>query len=89
MPGISTEELRGTRKAVEGLLEELGMGAFLYTIEQKEAGWTLTIERALDGDWQTTVLPLDPHALAASLRDPALRAALREDWKSRLRASAA
>ncbi len=85
MPGISTEELRGTRQAVERLLEELGMDAFLYTIEQKESGgWTLTLERALDGDWQTIVLPLDPHALAASLRDPALRARLREDWQSRL-----
>lgn len=86
MPGISTEELRGTRQAVEGLLEELGMGAFLYTIEQKEGGWTLTVERALNGDWQTIVLPVDPHALAASLRDPTLRARLREDWESRLRA---
>lgn len=86
MPGISTEELRGTRQAVEGLLEELGLRAFVYTIEQRETGWMLKIERALDGEWQTTVLPVDPHALAASLRDPILRARLREDWESRLRA---
>lgn len=86
MPPVSSQELRSARQAVESLLEELGVGAFLYTIEQKEAGWTLTIERAIHGAWQATVLPLDPHALAASLRDPALRARLREDWESRLRA---
>jgi hypothetical protein len=88
MAEISTQELRSTQQAVEGLLEELGVRAFLYTIDQKDAGWTLNIECAVDGGWQTKVLPLDPHALAASLRDPELRARLREDWQSRLRSCA-
>ena len=86
MPEISTQELRGAKQAVERLLEELGVRAFLYTIEEKNGAWTATIECALDGDWQTRVLPVDPHALAASLRDPELRARLRADWESRLRA---
>lgn len=86
MPIVSTHELRGTREAVEGLLEELGVRAFLYTIEQKDGAWTARIECAIDGGWQTQVLPVDPHALAASLRDPELRARLRADWASRLRA---
>ena len=82
---VSTHELRDARQAVEALLAELGLEAFLYTIEQKNDTWTVTIDYPLDGEWQTEVLPVDPHTLAATLRDPDLRARLRTDWQAHLR----
>ncbi len=86
---LSTEELCDARQAIETLLAELGLGAFLYTIEQKNGTWAVTIDYPLDGEWRTEVLPVDPHALAASLRDPDLRARLRADWQPYLRAGSA
>ncbi len=86
---VSTDELRNARQAVEALLAELSFGAYLYTIEQRNGAWTVTIDYPLDGEWQTEVLPVDPHSLAASLRDPDLHARLLADWQPHLRAGSA
>lgn len=87
MPSVA-REIRGAREAVERLLEELGVRAFVYTLEQKEAGWVLSIECATDGDWRTVALSVDVAQLSASLSDPAMRATLRAAWEPRLRACA-
>ena len=87
MPPLA-QDIRSAREAVERLLEELGVRAFLYTIEQKEAGWVLSVDCAIDGGWQTTALKVDMAELNASLRDAAVRAKLRADWEPHLRACA-
>jgi len=82
------QEIRSARRAVGRVLDELGVRAYLFTVEQKEAGWVLSIECATDGEWQSVSLPVDPAELSASLRDLAVRAKLRADWAPRLRACA-
>lgn len=85
MPPLA-QDIRSARQAVERLLDELGVRAFVYTVEQKEAGWVLSVECAIDGGWQRLELAVDPAELNASLGDPAVRAKLLADWAPRLRA---
>lgn len=82
------QDIRSARSAVESLLEELGVRAFVFTVEQKETGWLLSVECATDGGWKTVGLAVDPTELSASLTDPALRAKLLADWAPHLRACA-
>jgi len=85
MPSLAQD----IRSAVERVLEELGVRAFVYTVEQKETSWVLSVECATDGGWQRVELAVDPAELKASLSDPAVRARLRSDWAPHLRACAA
>lgn len=73
-----------TRAVVERVLDELGLTAFLFTLEPKEAGWQLTVECASDGGWQTVTLPVDAAELRAGVHDPAARDRLRAAWTNRL-----
>jgi hypothetical protein len=82
------QDIRGARSAVERLLEELGIRAFVFTVERKETGWLLSVECATDGGWTRVELPVDPAELSASLTDPAVRAKLAADWAPHLRACA-
>jgi hypothetical protein len=87
MPPLA-QDIRSARKAVERVLKEIGVRGFVYTVEQKEAGWVLSVECATDGGWQTLSWRVDPAELNASLGDSAVRAKLRADWEPRLRACA-
>jgi hypothetical protein len=81
-------DIRGSRVAVECLLDEMGLRAYTYTVEPKEKGWTLVIECAADEGCQQVTLTVDPQALSASVSDAVIRAKLREAWEPRLRACA-
>ena len=87
MPPLA-QDIRSARAAVERVLDELGVRGFVYTVEQKEAGWVLSVECATEGGWQAVALAVDPAELNASLGDPAVRAKLRADWAPRFRACA-
>lgn len=87
MPPLA-QDIRNARRAVEKVLDEMGVHGFLYTVEQKEEGWMLSVECALDGGWQAASWRVDPAELSASLEDPAMRAKLRANWEPRLRACA-
>ena len=82
------QDIRRARSAVERVLEELGVRAFVFTVEQKETGWVLSVECAIDGGWKTVELAVDPAELSESLRDPAVRAKLLADWAPHLQACA-
>jgi hypothetical protein len=82
----SAPEIRNAREAVERILDELGMSAFVYTVEPKERGWVLSIDCAADGGWQTVALPVNPAELGASLDAAAVRDKLRAEWEPHLRA---
>ena len=82
------QDIRSVRKAVERVLEEIGVRGFVYTVERKEAGWVLSVECATDRGWQTLTLGVDPAELSASVRDPVLRAKLRAEWEPHLRGCA-
>jgi len=87
MPSLA-RHIRNARAAVEKVLEELGVRAFVYTLEQKGGGWVLSIECATDGAWQKVSLDVDPAELSASLEDAAVRAKLRAAWAPHLSACA-
>jgi len=73
------------RAAVQRILDELGLQAFLFTHETKGDGALLRVECATNGDWKTVTLPVDDAELLASLHDAAVRQRLREAWRERLR----
>jgi len=73
------------RTAIQRILDDLGLRAFLFTHEAKDDGPVLHVECATDGDWQTVSFPVDDAELVASLRDPAVRERLRAAWRERLR----
>lgn len=82
----SVLDIRGARAAVEQVFDELGLGAFVYTVEPKENGWELRAECAVEEGWQTIVLPVDPADLTASLSDPGVRRELCTAWAPHFRA---
>jgi hypothetical protein len=88
MPPLA-QDIRNARKAVELLLRQAGVSGFVYTIEQKEDGWMLSVECATDGEWQSASWRVDPAELSASLRRKAVRAKLLAEWEPRLRSCAA
>jgi SHS2 domain-containing protein len=79
-------DIRSAREAAERMLEELGLDAFVYTVEAKEGGWDLRVDCATEEGWQTVELPVEPVELIASLGDARLREALRARWGAHLRA---
>lgn len=80
-----TADTLAIRAAVERILDELELRAFIFTLEAKEHGWELHVEWATNGVWQTISLPADPADLLASMRDATVRERLREAWRERLR----
>lgn len=80
-----TPDTLAIRAAIEQILDELGLRAFVFTHETKEKGLELHVECATDGAWQTVSLPADPAELLASLSDAGVRKRLREAWSERLR----
>jgi hypothetical protein len=81
-------EISNAREAVERILGECALRAFVYTVEPKAEGWILLIDCAADGCWQSTALPVDAAELGASLHDAAVRDKLRREWEPHLRACA-
>jgi len=79
-------DIRSAREAAERVLDELGLDAFVYTVEAKEGGWELRVDCATDEGWQTVELPVEPAELAASLADARRREALSARWGTHLRA---
>jgi SHS2 domain-containing protein len=87
MPPLA-QDIRSAREAVEHLLDELGLRAFVYTVEQKPQGWLLSVECAITEGWQAVTLAVDPAELRASLADTAAREKLRAAWRPHFRACA-
>jgi hypothetical protein len=87
MPPLA-QDIRSARAAVERVLDELDVRAFVYTVEQKEKGWVLSVECATEDGWRSVALAVDPAELNASLGDPAVRAKLRTAWAAPLQACA-
>ena len=79
-------DMPGVRAAVERIVDELGLDAFVYTVEPREAGWELRVECAIEEGWQVITLPVDPGKLVASLSDAGAREELRAAWFPHFRA---
>ena len=79
-------DMPSVRAAVERVVDELGLDAFVYTVEPKETGWELHVECAVEQGWQVITLPVDPGKLVASLSDAGAREELRAAWFPHFRA---
>lgn len=84
MPLLAAD-IRAARIAAERILEEIGLGSYVFTIELKERGWELTVECAAGEAWQAVSLPVDPAELRRSADDPGVRSELRAAWGSYLK----
>jgi hypothetical protein len=65
-----TTDTLAIRAAVEGILNELDLRAFVFTFEAKEHRPALHVECASNGAWRTIVLPVDRSQLLTSVSDP-------------------
>jgi hypothetical protein len=77
-------EILDARAAVEQILDECALPAYLFTVEPKSSGWTLTVDCAVGDAWRNVVLPVDSSELRASLHDAGLREKLRREWQPHL-----
>jgi hypothetical protein len=74
------QDIRTARLAVEQVLDDIGLDAYLYTVEPKEEGWSLRVECAAEDGWQEVTMPVDRHELRESLHDGRVRQRLRSEW---------
>lgn len=80
----SAEELRRAREATEGLLEEMGLAAYLYEVGPSENGWMVRVECAVANGWQVVELPAAKEDLLSAPSDARVRARLLQEWGEEL-----
>ena len=83
---LSAEDLEGATQATYALLEELGLRAYRFAVEPRDAKWQVKLEREVDEGWEEVTLPVDIGLLLASRRDAGARARVVEQWRERLAA---
>ena len=81
---LSAKELALAKETVGGLLEQLGLTAYLFEVEPHAGRWQVRIECALDSAWQSSVLAVDEGLLRASRTDATARRRLLDEWGQRL-----
>ncbi|MEW5942371.1 MAG: hypothetical protein AB1710_00795 [Pseudomonadota bacterium] len=86
MAEFSVADLAQAKAAVGALLEGLGLSAHIFAVEPRAGAWAVIVECATDSGWQRTELQAGAELLGASLRDPAAKAALLDQWRTHLAA---
>jgi hypothetical protein len=81
---LSQKELTEARDTVQSLLEQLGLAAYLFEVEPRPDHWEVRVECAPDSGWQSSVLNVDEHWLAACRTDVAARDQLLKEWRKHL-----
>lgn len=76
---MSARDRRAAHDAARRLLDELGLSTYLFDVSRTDDGWTVRVDRPLDGCWVRSVL----HAtdLPACLDDPRARAHVAARWR--------
>ena len=74
------KDIRNARMAVEGVLDGIGLRAYVYTVQPRERGWTLCLEYPVHQGWRQATLHVDPGELRASLDDARVRRRLCSAW---------
>lgn len=80
----TTSEIAEAREAVAELLEELGLEAYLFAVEPRNAEWELKVDCAMDGNWETVTIPVPKEWVMKSREDTLIRQRLLRDWQDRL-----
>ncbi len=80
------DRLDEATETVRGMLEELGLDAYLFEVHVREGRWEVRVEcGAPDGPWQMTTLEIDGDALTPpDARGPRERDRLLDEWRGRL-----
>ncbi len=81
---LSTQELTQARDTVEGLLEQLGLSAYLFEVEPRTDHWEVRVECAPNGGWKSSVLDVEEGWLDACRIDAGARNKLLAEWRRRL-----
>jgi len=84
---LSTRQLIEAKELAAGLLEELGLEAYVFGVEPRDGRFEVHVERALADGWQTVTLWIDPDDLARLRTDERVRTVLLQNWRERLAAS--
>lgn len=83
---ISTQALTQAKEATAGLLEQLGLEAYLFEVEPREGPWEIHVDCALADGWQSLTLPVDVARLLGTRSDETLRSQVLNDWRERFAA---
>ena len=77
----SYESVEHARDAVGVLLDQLGLDAYLFSVDPHDATWEIHLEYATDAGWIKRVLEVDTSMLIASFSDHSARSRLVHMWK--------
>jgi hypothetical protein len=80
----SIAQLAMQREYLRGLLDGLGLDAYLFELEPKEGRWELILECAIQEGWETVNIPLDAETLNASCKDEKRKQRLIDELSLRL-----
>jgi len=83
---ITAKQLTQARDTVEGLLEQLGLSAYLFEVEPRADHWEVRVECAANSGWQSSVLSVDEKWLQACRIDAMVRNELLDEWRKHLQA---
>jgi len=83
---ITTRDLAQTKEAVAGLLEQLGLSAYLFEVEPRSDGapWQVRIDCQVSGGWQSLSLPIDVDRLLQSATEGPTRDRTLSEWRTAL-----
>jgi hypothetical protein len=72
---LSMIDLAQARGVIIGLLDEIGLEAYLFEIEPKNAQWELKLECAMEAQegWESITVEVSRDILLSSRNDPAAR----------------
>jgi hypothetical protein len=77
-------EVVEAKRAVDGLLGDLGLDAYLFSVEPSGDAWSVVVECASSEGWKTTTLTVDDETLWSSRENRASRRRLLGEWSRRL-----
>ena len=83
---VSTEKLTDAKEITAGLLDELGLEAYLFEVEPRAGAWEVRVDCGYRGGWQSVTLAVDIDRLLDSRVNATSRAQVLNDWRERLAA---
>jgi hypothetical protein len=83
---LAITELAKARDTVAGLLDELGLDAYLFEVDPKDDIWKVKIECAIEEGWETITLSVGKQMLLADLDEVNVREQLLGEWRAKLSA---
>lgn len=81
---LTTKNLAEAKETVGGLLEQLGLTAYLFEVELYADQWKVRVECVLNSGWQSSQLTVDDNMLRACRTDRFARDHLLDEWRGRL-----